>query len=368
MEKVFVQQAFTLAGIEVNGTNPWDIRIHDDNFYQRLIHEGTLGFGESYMDRLWDCDRLDLFLEKIYATGVDQKVTIPFKLKINYLLTKIFNFQTKRFAKEVGYKHYDLGNTLFEKMLDKHMMYSCGYWKDVNNLEEAQEAKLDLICRKLYLKPGMRLLDIGCGWGGLARFAAEHYQVSVTGITISKEQWEYAKNHCQNLPVDIRLTDYRDLHENYDRIVSVGMFEHVGHLNYRTYMQVAHRNLKEGGLFLLHTIGYPYSTTRGEPWLNKYIFPHGMIPSISQLSKAAENLFIIEDLHNFGPYYDQTLMAWHENFNNNFPALSQQYDQRFFRMWNFYLLACAASFRARQSQLWQVILSKGQTPVYEAVR
>ena len=256
-------------------------------------------------------------------------------------------------------------------MLDKHMIYSCAYWQNAATLDDAQEQKLDLICKKLYLKPGMTLLDIGCGWGGLARYAAQHYGVVVTGITISQEQARYAQERNGGLPITILLKDYRDLTDTFDRVVSVGMFEHVGSKNYTEFMQVVDRCLADDGLFLLHTIGGNSSTESCDPWMNKYIFPNSMLPSMAQISSALENIFVMEDWHNFGPYYDTTLMAWHKNFVDNRESIKQQshYDERFYRMWRYYLLSCAGLFRAREAQLWQLVLSKkGKVRMYRSIR
>lgn len=248
------------------------------------------------------------------------------------------------------------------------MNYTCGYWKDVVTLEEAQIAKLDLTCRKLLLEPGMRLLDIGCGWGGLAKYAAENYGVKVVGITISKQQYELATERCKNLPVEIRFQDYRDVNEKFDRIASLGMFEHVGYLNYRKYMQIVHQCLADDGLFLLHTIGSNESTTQAMPWIAKYIFPNGMLPSITQIGKATEKLFIMEDWQNLGIDYYKTLLAWHQNFNAHWSSLKANYDEKFFRMWNYYLLSCAGGFNTRMLQLWQIVFSKGLKTRYDAPR
>ncbi len=253
-------------------------------------------------------------------------------------------------------------------MLDSRMAYSCGYWKDAKTLDAAQEAKLDLICQKIGLQKAMRVLDIGCGWGSFAKFAAQKYGAHVVGITISKEQARFAKNDCKGLQVEIRLQDYRNLRERFDRIVSVGMFEHVGCKNYRTYLRVAHRNLARGGLFLLHTIGCSRSVKSTDPWIDKYIFPNSMLPSARQITTAAEGLFILEDWHNFGPDYDKTLMAWHKNFTRNWDKIKDKYDDRFLRMWRFYLLSCAATFRSRRNQLWQVVFSKGGVDGHMSVR
>jgi cyclopropane-fatty-acyl-phospholipid synthase len=258
----------------------------------------------------------------------------------------------------VGEKHYDIGNDLYEKMLDSRMIYSCGYWKDAQNLDEAQENKLELTCRKLKLAAGQKVLDIGCGWGGTARYMAEHYGVEVVGATISQAQAELARTRCAGLPVEILLMDYRDLKGRFDKIVSIGMFEHVGPKNYRTYFSKVSELLKEDGLFLLHTIGSNTSAISTDPWIERYIFPNGVIPSAQQISAAFEGCFVMEDWHNFGSYYDQTLMAWRENFDRAWPELKQSYDERFRRMWDYYLASCAASFRARDNQLWQIVLSK----------
>lgn len=356
--KSIIESLAQQAGVTINGKDPWDIQVHNDNFYSRVISEGALGLGESYMEKWWDCARLDMFFDKILHANVDSKVNIPLNFKLRVLFAKIVNFQTKARSKIVAEKHYDLGNDLFTAMLDTRMMYSCGYWKTATTLEQAQIDKLELICQKLQLKPGMRLLDIGCGWGGLAKYAAENHGVNVVGVTISKQQFEYATEYCKGLPVSFRLQDYRDINESFDRIVSVGMFEHVGHLNYKTFMQVAHKALANNGLFLLHTIGGNETSLFANEWITKYIFPNGMIPSISQIGKAAEKLFVMEDWHNFGVYYDTTLMAWHENFLKAWDNLKANYDERFYRMWNYYLLCCAGTFRARTNQLWQIVFSK----------
>lgn len=267
--------------------------------------------------------------------------------------------QSRRRAFIVGERHYNLGNDLFQNMLDKRMNYSCAYWKDASNLDEAQENKLELICKKLYLQPGMRVLDIGCGWGAFAKYAAERYGVEVVGITVSKDQVALGREMCKGLPVEIKLQDYRDVNEKFDRIVSVGMIEHVGYKNYREYFLIAHRNLKDDGLFLLHTISQVRSTKSTDAWIHKYIFPNGMLPSIAQLAKAVENLFVIEDIHNFGADYDKTLMAWYNNFNTNWGKIKDKYGERFYRMWKYFLLSSAGAFRARnKNQLWQIVLSK----------
>ncbi len=357
------------AGIVVNGSSPADIKIRNPEFYKRVLAGGSLALGESYMDGWWDCERLDEFFNRLLKAELDKKVKRNLRILLYGCAALVFNLQSKSRAFLIGEKHYDAGNDLYENMLDKRLVYTCGYWKNANNLDEAQEAKLDLVCKKIGLKEGQKILDIGCGWGSFAKYAAEKYKVSVVGVTVSAEQVKLGKKLCEGLPVDIRLSDYRDVTEKFDHIVSLGMFEHVGYKNYRTYMEVAHRLLKDDGLFLLHTIGGNESTISLDPWIEKYIFPNSMLPSIKQISGAIEGIFVMEDWHNFSAYYDKTLMAWYENFKNNWDKIKANYDDRFRRMWEYYLLSCAGSFRARKNQLWQIVLSKnGVAGGYESIR
>ncbi len=360
-----MEKLLSLANIKVNGNNPWDIHIHDKRVFSRIFRDGSLGLGEAYMDGWWDCERLDEFFYQVLSSRLDEKIKRNWPLLWRAAVSKIFNQQSRRRAFIIGEKHYDTGNDLFVPMLGKSMAYSCGYWSGnppAYDLDKAQEAKFDLICRKLDLKAGMTILDIGCGWGTFMRHATQKYGVHVVGVTVSKEQAELARELCKGLPVEIRLQDYRDINEKFDRIVSVGMIEHVGYKNYKTYMRVAHQNLKDDGLFLLHTIGSDYTTTTTDPWIEKYIFPNGHLPSIKQIGGAIEKLFVMEDWHNFGADYDKTLMAWYNNFEKAWPDLKDNYDERFYRMWKYYLLSCAGAFRARHIQLWQVVLSKGGVP------
>ncbi len=308
-------------------------------------------------------------ITRIIRANLDSKLKKNFKLLWQMLIAKLINLQTKSRSLIVGKQHYDINNSLYQSMLDPEMNYTCGYWREANNLTEAQLAKLRLSCEKLKLKPGQRLLDIGCGWGGLAKYAATHYGVEVVGITISNEQLKLGQQRCKDLPVELRFQDYRDLNEKFDRIVSLGMFEHVGQKNYRHYMQVVHRCLNDDGLFLLHTIGSLRTNGGQDPWLSKYIFPNSSLPSAKSIAATSEGLFILEDWHNFGPDYDKTLMAWHHNFKQNWPQIQSAHDERFYRMWEFYLLCCAGLFRARSTQLWQIMLSKeGYSKQYRSIR
>ncbi len=361
LTKRTIDKLFTEADIRINGNRPWDIRIHNENFYDSVLIGGSLAFGETYMAGWWDSDKLDELVARLFSNKITEKVRLTSADILLFIRATFGNPWRKKNAFKVGRRHYDLGNDLFKRMLDKRMIYTCGYWNGnppAGGLDEAQEAKFDLVCRKLNLKVGQEILDIGCGWGSFAKFAAETYGVRVVGITISKEQVKMGRELCEGLPVEFRLEDYRDTKGTFDHIVSLGMFEHVGYKNYRTYMKVAHDHLKDDGLFLLHTIGGTVSKIHTDPWINKYIFPAGMIPSIAQIGKAIEGIFVMEDWHSFGADYDKTLMAWFENFDRNWGEISAKYGETFYRMWKFYLLSCAGSFRARNNQLWQIVLSK----------
>jgi cyclopropane-fatty-acyl-phospholipid synthase len=366
-----LQELFNEAGVSINGPNPWDMQVHDPITYSEILSKWSLGMGESYMNGYWDCKKLDQMLTKLLRCDLNMHVQGIAKARfaLEVLRARLINLQSKSRAFQVGKEHYDIGNDVFELMLDPQMMYSCGYWEHANTLAEAQEHKLELICKKLQLKPGERLLEIGCGWGGLAAYAAKNYGVEVLGITVSKEQQQLAIERCQGLPVQIELIDYRDLVGQFDKIVSVGMFEHVGEKNYLIYFQTVNSLLSDDGLFLLHSIGSDVTISRTDPWIDRYIFPNGKIPSPMEVGRSIEGIFLIEDWQNFGQDYDKTLMAWHENFTKNWQQISSKYDQRFYRMWTYYLLSCAAYFRSRQGQLWQIMLSKrARSQTYRSIR
>jgi len=359
--KSAIETILAARDIRIDGDRPWDLRVLDERFYRRVLAGGSLAFGESYMDGWWESDRVDEVIARILRDDPSRELGVPWSVVAQALSARVLNPQSGRASFRNGQAHYDIGNGLYRAMLDPRMVYTCAYWKDAEDLASAQEAKLDLVCRKLGLKPGERVLDIGCGWGSFLKFAAERYGVEGVGITVAEEQMKLGQELCAKLPIEIRLQDYRDVREEFDHVVSLGMFEHVGRKNYRTYMRAAARCLRGGGLFLLHTIGTRTSGTRFDPWMDRYIFPNATLPSMREISDAAEGSFVIEDWHNFGPDYDRTLMAWHENFERHWMRL-KGYDERFRRMWNYYLLACAGSFRSRSNQLWQIVLSKEGVP------
>lgn len=359
------------AGICINGSQPFDLRVNDDAFYEYALPHGFTGIREGYVNGWWDTDQLDVLTFKALSHGIKPSAGDKVSLVLANLTARVRNRQSRRRSLEIR-SHYDLGDDLYKAMLDERMVYSCGYWKNASTLSEAQEAKLDMICRKVALSPGMHVLDIGCGWGSFAKFAAERYGVSVTGITICKNQARLGARICSDLTVAIKMQDYRELgdsQEKFDAVVSIGMLEHVGYKNYRNYMKIVRDCLKPEGLFLIQTIGSNTSQVTFDPWMNKHIFPNAMLPSASQITAAAEGTMVVEDWHSFGLDYDRTLMAWFENFDRNWPSLSHKYGEKFYRMWKCYLLTCAGLFRARQIQLWQIVFSaNGLLKDYASIR
>ena len=365
---------FAEAGITINGDRPWDLQVRDERLYSRLARGRTMAAGESYVDGWWDCQQLDELFNRALARGLDQRLYSP-SFAWRKLINAIFNQQTPRRSTDVANTHYNLGNELYQAMLGKSMAYTCAYWLQADSLDAAQFAKYDLVCRKLALQPGEKVLEVGSGFGGLAKHMAQHYGCEVVALSISKNPVEYSRASCKGLPVQFHLCDYRDVaaynpaRMKFDKVVSVGVCEHVGYKNYRTLMQTVRSQIKEDGLFLLHTIGGNESKNFTEPWIDKYIFPHGMLPSLRQLGASMENLFVVEDLHNFGADYDKTLMAWHRNFVGHWDRFRSQYGERFYRMWSYYLLSCAGGFRARTMQLWEFVLSpRGVRGGYMSVR
>jgi cyclopropane-fatty-acyl-phospholipid synthase len=357
----FFRPLLAQADITINGSQPWDLHVRDPRAYQRVMRDGSVGFGEAFMEGWLDCERIDLLLDRAYRSRLIEKFEVR-KALWEILKVKLNPFGSRSRSFEIGKWHYDTGNDLFELMLDKYMIYSCGYWQRANSLESAQEDKLEMICRKLQLEPGQRLLDIGCGWGGLARYAAEHYRVNVVGVTVSQRQIDLGKRLCAGLPVELRYLDYRDLNEPFDRVVSVGMFEHVGRRHYRPFFEACERCLKPAGILLLHTVGY----LKEEPindWYDKYIMPGVEFPTVANVMDNVGGDLVLEDFHTWhGSHYDKTLMAWYERFNASWDQLKRNYDDIFYRMWKLYLQGCAGAFRAERMRVWQFVFSKGGIP------
>ncbi len=357
MIKKMCNRLLASAEIRINGDRPWDIRVNDDKFYYAIL-KGSLGLGESYVEGLWDCEKIDETIFRLLGANVDRK-TIRLDNAVTDLIGKTFNLQTRYLSKKVAKIHYDLGNDFYSAMLDPYMQYTCGYWENADNLNDAQTDKLDLICRKLMLQPGEKILEMGCGWGGFAKYAAEKYKCHVTAVNISEEQVKYAKEICKGLPVEIIHSDYRDIKGTFDKVVSIGMLEHVGYKNYKSFMKHTYECLKPGSIALVHSIGSNITSPATDPWLNKYIFPNSKLPSIKQVAEACEPYFVVEDFHNLSVSYDKTLMAWYNNFIEHWPQFENRYGKKFFRMWSYYLLICAGAFRVRRIQLWQIVFSKG---------
>jgi cyclopropane-fatty-acyl-phospholipid synthase len=365
-----IADLFNLADVQIGGSRPWDIQVHNDRFYRRVMADGSLGLGESYMDGDWDCEALDQFFDRVISRHLGEKHGVTLPLAFLVMVSRIQNRQTIGRAKQAADVHYDLPIDIFEATFDKRLTGSCGYWKDAPTLNDAQNAKLELICRKIGLKRDDTVLDIGCGWGSFMGYAAENFGAKCQGVTISPVQVDYVKKRYAGLSVHPFLQDYRNFEgPKVDHLVSMGMFEHVGAKNYRTYFEHARRYMKDNGLFLLHTIWENERYPTIDAWQNKYIFPNGDLPSVGQITTAVEGLFVVEDVHNFGTFYDKTLMAWNENFQSNRHEMARRHGERFCRMWEYYLLQSAGAFRCRHISVGQVVLSPhGVRRGYESVR
>jgi cyclopropane-fatty-acyl-phospholipid synthase len=372
-------KALADAGIRINPANPepWDLLVRDEKQFARRVlspfKNGLTELGDMYVDGVWECEDISGFFHRCLSSGLNARFYHSLPNVLQYWAGRLFNRQTKpRSARDIA-SHYNLG-PVFEVTLDPTMAYTCAYWKEgVSNLADAQLAKYDLCCRKLGLEPGMKLLDTGCGWGGLLKYAAEHHGIgSGLGVTLSKDQVAIGMERCKDLPVTLLLKDYRDVDGQFDRVSSIGMMEHVGPKNYRAYCQKVHGVLKPGGLFLMHTFGNinasPTLRTPEVEWVTNHIFPGLVNPSYGQIAAASDGLFTVMDVQEFGAYYDPTLMAWHDNFEKGWSSIKHLYDERFYRMWRYYLLICAGAFRSGNFRLWQTVFGKGYEGVYQAAR
>lgn len=357
-----IKDLLTSAGITVGGDQPWDLAVHDERFYARVLRDGTLGAGEAYVEGWWDSPALDQTVDRMLRARLGEAVRESWIFVAHAVRARVLNLQSLARAFGNGQHHYDLGNDLYEAMLDRRLVYTCACWRDAQTLDQAQEAKLELVCTKLGLRPGMCVLDLGCGWGGFAAYAAEHHGVHVVGYTVSHEQVRWAKARYAHLPIEIRLDDYRHASGTFDAVVSIGLLEHVGPKNYRGYMELVDRCLAPGGIAFVHTIGGNTPSRHLEPWMDRYIFPNAVLPALSQLTSAMEDLFVIEDVHNLCEDYDRTLLAWWHNFDAAWPRLRERYGEPFYRTWKYYLLASAGAFRARAQQLYQIVMTRPGTP------
>ncbi|NNN07440.1 MAG: cyclopropane fatty acyl phospholipid synthase [Elusimicrobia bacterium] len=346
------------ADIIIGGRRPWDVRVHNEELFARVLAGGSLAAGDAYVDGWWDVERLDQFFHRLFLTDLDARLTRSWRMKVDLLLARLFNRQSLGRARHVVDAHYNLGNDVFQAMLGKRMAYTCAYWNGAGDLDEAEEAKLELVCRKLELRPGMTVLEYGCGWGAFAKYAAERHGAAVLGVNIAEEQVKLGRELCRGLPVELLVEDYRNIRGRFDRVISMGIMEHVGPKNYRTYMESAARCLKDDGIAFIHTIARNDSALVCDPWFDRRIFPNGATPSLRQLSHAAEGLFVVEDAHNIGPQYDPTLLAWHDNLTRGWHALREKYGERFYRTMKYYLLSSAGAFRSRRAQVFQLVMTK----------
>jgi len=363
----FLGNLFARAGVEINGPNPWDIQVNNERFFLRTLR-GSLGFGESYMDGDWDAGSIDLLFRRFIRHRIANSPLVTVNRVLLDLKSRVSNLQNRSGSRAIAHTHYDLDHRLYKQFLGPYNQYTCCFYHRANTLEDAEIEKLEMVCNKLGLREGDRLLDIGCGWGGFARYAAETRGCHVTGISISTEQVAYARDFVAGLPVDIIECDYRDLPRkfnagHFDKVVIIGMIEHVGHKNYRKLFEIVCNILKEDGLFLLHTIGNSRVTTVVDPWIEKYIFRNSMAPAMTQLAQALEGLFVVQDWENYGHYYPPTLSHWHERFEHHWPVIEnietrRPFDERFRRMFRYYFLSCKAGFETENIHLWHLVMSK----------
>lgn len=367
MARKIVTDTFSRAGVRINGNNPWDIRVNNDRFFSKALR-GSLGFGESYMDGDWDTDELDALFRRIMRMKLTRSPLVILNRVWNEIRARITNIQSRSGSRAIAEAHYDLDHRLYQEFLGPYNQYTCCFFNQAKTLEAAEIEKLEMLCDKLGLTAEDKVLDIGCGWGGFAKYAAETRGCSVTGVSISKEQIAYARDYTAGLPVKIIEADYRDLPDmfggqHFDKVLICGMLEHVGYKNYRTIFSIIHELLKDDGRFLLHTIGNNKTTAVVDPWIEKYIFRNSMAPSMEQLTMAFQGLLVAQDWENYGLYYAPTLAAWQQNFEDRWDAISaiesaRPFDERFRRMFNYYFLSCKAAFETENLYLWHIVLTK----------
>ncbi|NIL93344.1 MAG: cyclopropane fatty acyl phospholipid synthase [Woeseiaceae bacterium] len=376
--KRIVTNTLARADVVVNGERPWDIQVHNERFYRRAAR-GTLGLGESYMDGDWDVESLDALFRHFVTAELRSSLIYRLNHASLVLRARLRNLQSKRRSLAVAEEHYDLDHRMYEQFLGPWNQYTCCFFfNDDDDLRQAEVNKLEIICNKLEIDENDRVLDIGCGWGGFAKYAAATRGCELTGVTISTEQAQFARDHTEGLPVDIVLSDYRDLpstlDSKYDKILICGMLEHVGYKNYRSLMQVVSHMLDDDGLFLLHTIGNSDETLIADRWIEKYIFRNSMAPSLPQLAAALQGPFTVHAWENYGHYYSSTLQAWYDKFEKNWDNIAaleskHAFDEKFRRMWRYYLLSSKAMFDVENLLLWQIVMSKAgkRTSVYDRV-
>jgi cyclopropane-fatty-acyl-phospholipid synthase len=347
------------AGIHLGGDQPWDVQVTDPRFYSSVLLRGSLGFGESYMRGWWHVEDLEEVAYRLSRAGLHWVARALPPHLVALAAASFSNRQTRTDSVNLVDRHYNLGNDLFRGFLGRSMVYSCAYFDDTESLDRAQELKLDLICRRLGLKAGERLLDIGGGWGEFARHAALHYGCHVTSINIADEQIRHARERCAGLPVEIVKCDYRDLRGSFDKVAVIAMLTHVGHSNYRRFMTIVHDCLATGGRVLVETLGSRISKVNCEPWTNRYIFPGGVVPSLRQIDRAADGLLARTEVTEFGHHYVPTLRSWNANLHASWPQLAGRYPETTRLMLGYFFLTVAGAFRAGHLKYWHVQLQKG---------
>ena len=352
---------------------PISLKLLDPKLMQKLLLYPDLYFGEAYMDGSLVIENgnitefLDLAFKNIGRGNINSYGAVIKKLRGTYRYLTSFNKIVK--SKENVAHHYDISEKLYDLFLDENRQYSCAYFKNENDtLEQAQNNKIHHIIKKLNIQPNQKVLDIGSGWGTLALAIAKETQASVTGITLSENQFEYSKNKAKEMnlsnKVDFKLIDYRQLNEKFDRVVSVGMFEHVGRKFYRTYFNKVFKLLNERGIALIHTIGSSMPPRDPQPWIQKYIFPGGYTPSLSEVANPIENSgLIVSDIEVLRMHYAHTLRNWKERFLSKKDIVLDMFDEKFFRMWEFYLASCEMAFKWGDQVVFQFQLSKDNNSV-----
>lgn len=368
-----VTEQLSRSGIRVGTDHPWDIQVHDPRFYQRLAMQGSLGAGESYVEGWWDCQRIDLLAERVLQSGLANQWGRNLRAGMGSILRRLINPQRGKRSEKVALLHYNIDPAFFEMLLGPTMNYSCAYWRSSRSLDDAQRQKMHLIGKKLDLGPQDRALDIGCGWGGLAHYLSSVFGCSVVGITNSTSQARYANERfgshlCTFIHCDYKAFDPR-AHGGFTKVVSVGMFEHVGIRNYQAFFGLCRRAIPSDGLILLHTFGRTIERDF-DPWTDRYIFPNSYLPTIQDIGRATGGSLVMEDWHNFGADYDRTLMAWLSRFEAWASSGACDMSIQQVRMWRYYLATYAACFRVRNRiQLWQLVLSRrGVAGGYRSIR
>lgn len=358
--RLLLEPLLARAGVKVDGKEPWDIQVADQRFFRTVLTQGSLGLGEAYLRGWWTCNDLEELSYRLIRSGLYKtSLLLPQPVLAN-LLHATINQQSKEKSLRVAVQHYSLGNDVFLDFLGRHHLYSCGYFKDTDDLDVAQRQKLEKVCRLLDLRPGDRVLDVGGGWGEFARYAATQHGCEVTSINIADEQIKFAREYCKDASVEIRRCDYRDVTGRFDKIVVMAMLTHVGYKNYRGFMEVMDRCLEPGGLMLVESVGGHKSRKDCEPWINRYIFPGGVVPSLEQFDRAVAGLFARKALDEFGSSYVHTLRAWHRNFVQAWPAHRSRYDDRMRLMFEYFFLTVAGAFRAGYLLHWHLLFQKGE--------